>query len=214
VFGGNLPPPGWAIANGALAEIRSVVGYMQRDCQVRGNCSLRECRRSVFLEWPDLVRRGQALLQVQEVQDAFRCSRIGRCAITWIEEPTRKVTLGDLAGRDHIAVQLRCIGPKCGSAHVTTVATMIARLRAQGAGGPETDAMRLSDSIPSPCSKCGGRFWRTEILWHNPDDPKSPSWLEDVTRRRDEAKFRRAAEPTPALAAAIASRPPPRSARR
>ena len=192
---GKLPPDGWMISGGHLAEAPTVIGYMKRKCEVSGHCHLRDCRRSVFLEWPELVRRGQGHLLVTDVKETLKCARIGRCAMTWTEKPYRTITLGDPAGADHIAVQIRCTGPGCSNAHVTTVATTITRLKAQGAGGPETDALRLAQAIPTPCLKCNGKFWRAEILWHDPAGPEEARWRADLARRRDQARFRSATAP-------------------
>jgi hypothetical protein len=201
MFGANRPPAGWDILSGYLSEIPTVVGYAQRGCAVRGHCQTRECRRTIRFDWEDLIAHGQAMLQVQFVQDAYRCNKIGRCSVQWFEEPSRRVTLGDLAGREHIAVQVRCTGA-CRSNHVVTVGAMIARLQAAKAGGPATEIKKLTAAIPGPCPKCEQRLWRTEILWFDPGAAHPPHWRRDLTKRLDEARFRRAAEP-------IAPGPPP-----
>jgi hypothetical protein len=201
MFGADRPPPGWDIRSGYLSEMPTVAGYAQRHCAVRGHCQTRECRRTIRFDWEDLISHGQATLQVQFVQDAYRCNKIGRCSIQWFEEPSRRVTLGDLVGREHIAVQVRCTG-NCRSIHVMTVGAMIVRLQTAKTGGHETDVKKLTEAIPGPCTKCEQRLWRTEILWFDPSAAHPPQWRKDLTQRLDEARFRKASEP-------MAPGPPP-----
>lgn len=194
MFGTNTPPPGWSIKSGRLEEIPTVTGYAQRGCTVRGRCYGRDCRRNVYLDWLEMTKHGQALLHVREVRETYRCGKIGGCAIQWIEEPALRVTLGDLAGRDHVAVEVRCGGP-CASVHVTPVEAMIGRLAAAKAGSRETRLADVAEAIPGACAKCKLKRWRVEILWYDPATRKIPSWKTDLARRLEEARFRRALEP-------------------
>lgn len=208
MFAGNRPPPGWTIESGHLAEDPRVVGYIQRNCQVRGHCQQRECRRSVYLALDQMQKDGQGLLPMRQVLHTLRCNKLNGCAISWTEEPTLKPTLGMIAHRDHIAIEVRCIGPCKTPPFVTTVAAFIARLQVAQTGGPDTLVANLDQAIPEPCGKCKDtRFWRASVLWYDPtqNQPlgrKVPFWKQELDERLQEARFRAADTP-------MAPGPPP-----
>ncbi|WP_374346560.1 hypothetical protein [Phenylobacterium sp.] len=208
MFAGNRPPPGWIIDSGRLAEDPRVVGYIQRNCAVRGHCQQRECKRSVYLALDQMQKDGQGLLPMRQVLQTLRCNKLNGCAISWMEEPSLRPTLGMIAHRDHIAIEIRCIGPCKSPAFVTTVAAFIARVQAAKTGGPETLIAQLTEAIPEPCAKCKDtRFWRAGVLWYDPtkNQPlgrKVPFWKEELDHRLQEARFRAAETP-------MAPGPPP-----
>ena len=201
MFAGHRPPPGWTIDSGRLAEDPRVVGYIQRNCAVRGHCQQRECRRSVYLALDQMQKDGQGLLPMRQVLQTLRCNKLNGCSITWVEEPALKPTLGMITHRDHIAIEVRCTGPCKTPTFVTTVAAFIARLQAAKTGGPDTLLSKLAEAIPEPCGKCKDtRFWRADVLWYDPTQSqplgrKVPFWKQELDERLQEARFRAAEKP-------------------
>jgi hypothetical protein len=144
---------------------------------------------------------GQGLLPMRQVLQTLRCNRLTGCAISWTEEPGLTPTLGMIAHREHIAVEVRCVGPCKSPPFVTTVAAFIARLQAAKAGGPDTPLAKLAEAVPEPCSKCKpASYWRVEVLWYDPTQSqplgrKVPFWKQELDERLQEARFRAATRP-------------------
>lgn len=206
MFAGNKPPDGWTIAHGCLEEETTVAGYMQRRCAVRGSCYQQDCRRNVHLDYTRMIKNGQGLLRMSEIQATLRCGRLGGCSITWAEEPSLVPTLGMFVGRENVAIQIRCLGRCKDGIHVTTVATLIARLQGAKTGGPETPIAKMASAIPGPCSGCGTTLWRVDLLWFDPSAGKTPLWKKDLDKRLAEAEFRRAQRPMAEAVATVTSR--------
>lgn len=213
MFGGHRPPPGWTIDSGRLAEDPRVAGYIARNCAVRGHCHLRDCRRSVHLALDQMAKDGQALLPMRQVLQTLRCNRLSGCAIAWTEDPSLTPTLGMIVHREHVAIEVRCIGPCKSPAFVTTVGAFIARLQAARTGGPDTPLNKLVEAIPEPCGACKNpAFWRADVLWYDPTQAqplgrKVPFWKQELDARLQEARFRAAETP-------MAPGPPERRTRR
>ena len=183
------------MVHGRLEEEPTVAGYLARRCEVQGRCYRRDCRRWCVFDFELLIAGGMGLLKVREVQRTFYCNRIGGCGLIFEEKPERPIGLGELAGRDHVGVEIRCRG--CGKITVTSVEAMIAKLEATKLGGPLTDIKKLAELIRGPCGKCKAKAWAVEILWCQPGG-KVPLWKAELERRRDAARSARwNAEPGP-----------------
>lgn len=198
MFGGHRPPPGWTIDSGRLTEDPRVLGYLQRGCAMHGHCQVRDCRRSVTLALEQLQKEGQALLPMRQVLQTLRCNRLSGCAIRWRETPRLIPTLGMIVQRDHIAIEVRCLGPCRSSPFVTTVAAFAARLQAAGTGGRDTPLHQLAEAIPEPCGRCRRPgLWQVEVLWYDPSQAqpmgrKVPLWKSELDARLGQARHRAA----------------------
>lgn len=192
MFGkGPAPSKGWTVANGRLEEVSTVIGYAERRCELHGRCHRRDCRRTCHFDYEQLLKAGLGSVSARQVMKTFQCSRLDGCGLYFDERPDRRLTLGDLTGRDYVAAEIRCGG--CRAVHVTSVEGLIARLKASGQGGPESDLKAVGDLIRTPCAKCKAVSWKIEILWFDPAG-RVPLWKQALDKRRDASRQRREAE--------------------
>lgn len=190
MFGkGHHPPAGWTIGSGRLEEVPTVQGYLARRVDVHGRCHTRDCRRTCQLNLGELVTKGMGLLTVRTIQQTLRCSRLDNCALYFDEKPAFVLTLGELAGRDYVGVEIRC--SLCGARYLTTVEGLIHRLKASGQGDASTPAMNVGALIRGACTPCKAARWEVGFLWYDPGANRVPIWKQDLQKRIDEAQRRR-----------------------
>ncbi|HEY8570912.1 hypothetical protein [Phenylobacterium sp.] len=181
VFGPDRKPPaGWRVSHdGELVEDRSVAGYVARGREVKGLCQLRDCRRRCHLDLERLAERGLGALSIGELKPLYRCHRLDGCGLDFSEQYGAELTLGMLAGRDHVGVRVACGG--CRKSTVVRPEQVIERLKLEGRGGSDTPVATLADLARQPCPKCQARRWTVAVLWLDP--AQTPSWLRDRGNR-------------------------------
>lgn len=182
LFAGHRPPPGWSISTGRLQEDSTVGGYHQRGCAVSGRCYRNDCRRTCWLDFRELIRSGMERLPVAVIQHTLKCHRLDGCSLEFHEKPERVLTLRDIAGRPHIALEAFCLG--CRKTHLTTVEAMISRLKSAQTGDETTPLSKLDSLAKGPCPACGYKRWRIEVLWYDPAG-KPPLWRRELDERLD-----------------------------
>ncbi len=186
---GQQPPKGWTVADGRLQEITTIAGYAARRCDVFGRCQRQDCRRSCHFDYERLLKNGMADLDASKVMATLRCSRLDGCSLEFREEPQRVITLGDLAGRDYVGVEIRCVN--CGDKRVTTVEALLYRLKKAGKGDETTSVRNVAGLLRSACGECKASRWEVGFPWYDPTRGQVPFWKQDLQKRIDEAQRRR-----------------------
>jgi len=189
---GQQPPRGWTVAGGRLEEISTIAGYASRRCNVVGRCQRQDCRRSCHFDYERLLKNGMADLDAKKVMATFRCSRLDGCSLEFREKPQRVITLGDLAGRDYVGVEIRCTA--CGDKRITTVEALLYRLKKADKGNEATSVRNVATLLQGACAKCKAGRWEVTFPWYDPTRGQIPFWKQDLQKRIDEARRRRDVE--------------------
>ena len=176
------------MAHGRLEEVATVAGYAARRCGIFGRCQRQDCRRTCQFDFERLLKGGMADLQARQVMQTFRCARLDGCGLEFREEPARVVTLAELAGRDYVGVEIRCV--LCGAKYLTTIEGLIARLVRAGQGGPQTSIKNVGALIRGPCGACKTARWEVSFPWYDPTGHKIPIWKQDLQKRIDDSRRR------------------------
>lgn len=161
------PFKGWRVVSGTLQPDRTVLGYHQRDQDVRGHCYLRDCRRSCHVDHARLIEQGLGALRIDQVKRTMACGRIDGCNMEWTEDKRREsFSIGALVGRPAVALRIRC--GKCNAAQEIAPEAMIRRLSAEGKGDRSTGFGDVAQLLTAPCKACGWSGWAVEVAWPDP----------------------------------------------
>lgn len=186
---GHFPPKGWTVDRGYIAEVRSVLGYYHRGCEVTGRCQRQDCRRTCNLDYERLLKNGLADVDADRVKTTMRCNRLDGCGLEFRERPTRSITLNQLAHMSNVAPQVRC--RHCNKHIViTTTAALLRQLAAAGHGDGATSIGEVSERIHGRCPKCQTTAWEVRFLWHDPAG-RPPVWRRELDQRVAEAQRKR-----------------------
>jgi hypothetical protein len=164
----HKPPAGWLIASGILQADRTVRGYYTRHQAVAGRCHARDCRRTCHIDIDRLHADGLGSLRMEQVKALFRCQRLDGCALVFYDDmKAESLKLDKLCRRPAVALLLRC--RECKELRRIAPETMIARLRAEGKGGGDTEVRDLAALLTGACKACGKVSWNVQVAWPDPE---------------------------------------------
>ena len=176
------PPPGWVIAHGGeLSPDLTVAGYFARRREVRGVCRQRDCRRSCDIDVARLTQQGLGALRVHELKPLFKCGRLGGCALEFHEKYGQELALSVLARLDAVYLRIACA--KCRKPRLARPREVIARLVAEGTGGPDTQLEALAGAIRGACPSCQTKGWEVTAFWL--DRNRLPAWARTLFKDPD-----------------------------
>lgn len=162
------PPKGWFIASGVLQVDRTVTGYCTRRQDVVGRCWARDCRRTLNLDLARILRDGLGALRITQVKDLYRCSRLDGCSLAFTDDlKAESLKLSVLCRRPAVTIQLRC--DACKAQLRISPEHMIARLKADGRGGEDTEVRDLKPLLTGACKACGKVAWDVQVSWPDPN---------------------------------------------
>ena len=160
-------PLGWRAVDGLLQPDPTIAGHLARGQEVKGVCHQRDCRRRCDLDLGRLEARGFGSLPVAAAQGLMRCHSLAGCALEFHVEPKSTLRLGDLLGRSHVRVRIKCGG--CGFFRVAPPEAVIAKLTVGDTRGGAVAIGEIAGTIRGPCRRCGKSAWVVDVLWPDPN---------------------------------------------
>lgn len=164
------PPAGWVANGNVLVPSPLVAAYAARRQVVKGVCRSKPCNRRIELDPLTMCGEGLGRLTMEQVQQLWRCNRLGGCAMEFrAERPEAPLVLGQFIGKPNVRLRLKCRGDRCKFFRVWRVEEMIAGLQKRGQGGNSTPVSELGAMMTTPCPLCKKANWTADVLWIETD---------------------------------------------
>jgi hypothetical protein len=131
-------------------------------------CRRMDCHRRVEIDFRQAVHSGMGDQSTKHLIQLLRCGHWVGCQLEEVSASyPNGVPLVSYLNHKDVLIAVAC--EQCAVRILLPPRAIIARLMKAGTGDGSTGALELGGRVRGPCRQCGGRRFRTDVVW-----PKAP----------------------------------------